>query len=40
VGVLPAVAIPQLQAGTLPPSPGATWTDLEAIFFAQRLGKE
>ena len=37
VGVLPAVAIPQLQAGTLPASPGATWTDLEAIFFAQRF---
>ena len=40
VGILPAVAIPQLQNGTLPHSPGATWTDLEEIFFAQRLGKE
>ncbi len=40
VGVLPAVAIPQLENGTLPDSPGATWTDLEAIFFAQRLGEE
>ncbi len=37
VGVLPAVTIPQLQSGTLPGSPGATWTDLEAIFFAQRF---
>lgn len=40
VGVLPAVAIPQLENGTLPDSPGATWTDLESIFFAQRLGEE
>jgi hypothetical protein len=40
VGVLPAVAIPQLQKGTLPASPGATWTDLEEIFFAQRLNEE
>jgi hypothetical protein len=40
VGVLPAVAIPQLQGGTLPSSPGATWSDLEALFFAQRFQGE
>lgn len=36
VAVLPAVAIPALQTGTLPPSTGVTWTDLEQQFFADR----
>jgi hypothetical protein len=36
VGVLPAVAVPQLQAGTLPATRGVTWSDLEDRFFADR----
>lgn len=36
VAVLPAVAIPALQTGTLTPSTGVTWTDLEQQFFADR----
>lgn len=40
IAVLPAVAIPQLQDGTLPASPGATWSDLADLFFTQRLGQE
>ncbi|HNT73499.1 MAG TPA: hypothetical protein PKH77_00630 [Anaerolineae bacterium] len=37
LGVLPAVAIPQLQAGTLTESQGVTWSDVEEMFFAPRM---
>ncbi len=36
VGVLPAVAVPQWQAGTLPATRGVTWSDLEDRFFEDR----
>ncbi len=36
VGVLPAVAVPEIKAGTLPPSRGVTWSDLEDRFFEDR----
>lgn len=37
VGVLPAVNVPAVQAGTLPPSVGVTWSDLEDRVFEERL---
>jgi hypothetical protein len=36
VGVLPAVTRPEVEAGSLPPSRGVTWSDLEKKFFADR----
>ncbi len=37
LSLLPAVAIPQLQAGQFPVSPGVTWSDVEDTFFAERF---
>lgn len=36
VGVLPAVARGDVEAGTFPPGQGVTWSDFEARFFAER----
>ena len=36
VGVLPAVTRPEVEAGTLPPSQGVTWSDFEKRVFEDR----
>ena len=36
VGVLPAVTRPEVEAGTLPPSQGVTWSDFEKRVFEER----
>ncbi|MCP4591826.1 MAG: hypothetical protein GY842_13905, partial [bacterium] len=36
VAVLPAITRPAVEAGTLPVTDGATWSDFEETFFAER----
>jgi hypothetical protein len=36
VAVLPAITRPDVEAGTMPPETGVTWTDFERRFFEER----